>query len=103
VGNAIILPMTGWLTKRIGTVKLLIYSILGFVFFSWLCGASLNFSMLIISRFCQGIVAGPLIPLSQTILITTNPASKKNSVIAIWSMIIIVGPILGPVLGMDHV
>jgi len=99
VGNAIILPMTGWLTKRLGTVKLLIYSILGFVFFSWMCGASLNFSMLIISRFCQGIVAGPLIPLSQTILITTNPPNKKNSVIAIWSMIIIIGPILGPVLG----
>ena len=99
VGNAIILPMTGWLTKRIGTVRLLLLSILGFVFFSWLCGASLNFNMLIFSRFFQGVVAGPLIPLSQTILITTNPPEKKNSVIAIWSMIIIVGPILGPVLG----
>ena len=99
VGNAIILPMTGWLTKQIGAVKLLILSILLFVLFSWLCGAAANFPMLVTCRFLQGMVAGPLIPLSQSLIVTTNPPEKKNKVIAIWSMIIITAPVLGPILG----
>jgi len=99
VGNAIILPMTGWLTKRIGAVKLLMLSILGFVLFSWLCGGALNFPMLIVSRFFQGMVAGPLIPLSQSLIVATNPPEKKNEVMAIWSVIIITAPVVGPILG----
>src|SRR5277367_2535431 len=43
VGNAIALPMTGWLTKRIGAVKLIMIALLLFVIFSWLCGASTSF------------------------------------------------------------
>lgn len=99
VGNAIILPMTGWLTKQIGAVKLLILSLLGFVFFSWMCGAALSFSMLIVCRFFQGMVAGPLIPLSQSLIVATNPPEKKNAVMAIWSVIVITAPVIGPILG----
>src|SRR5690348_18407285 len=59
VGNAICLPMTGWLTKRIGAVKLMLASLLLFVIFSWLCGASYSFGMLITCRFLQGFCSGP--------------------------------------------
>lgn len=99
VGNAIVLPMTGWLTKRMGAVKLLIYSVLGFVFFSWLCGAAVSFPMLVVCRFFQGMVAGPLIPLSQSLIVATNPPHKKNTVMAIWSVIVITAPVIGPILG----
>jgi MFS transporter, DHA2 family, multidrug resistance protein len=99
VGNAIALPITGWLTKRVGAVKLICISLLLFTFFSWTCGAALNFEMLIISRFLQGLSAGPLIPLSQTLLIMSTPPEKKNSALAIWSTIVITAPILGPILG----
>ena len=99
VGNAISLPVTGWLTKRVGAVRLIILSLLGFVFFSWLCGVAWNFQVLVSSRFLQGLVSGPLIPLSQTLIITSNPPEKKNAVLAFWSTVVIAAPILGPILG----
>ena len=99
VGNAIALPITGWLTKRIGAVKLICISLLLFTFFSWTCGASRNLETLVISRFLQGLCSGPLIPLSQTLLVMINPPEKKNTAIAFWSTIVITAPILGPILG----
>jgi len=99
VGNAIVLPITGWLTKRIGSIRLLIASILLFIFFSWMCGSSPNFVTLLFARFMQGFVSGPLIPLSQSLIVSTNPPEKKNTVVAFWSMVLIVAPVIGPVLG----
>ena len=99
VGNAIGLPITGWLTKRVGAVKLITISLLLFVLFSWLCGFASDFYLLVNSRFLQGLVSGPLIPLSQTLIITTNPPERKNAVLAFWSAVVVAAPILGPVLG----
>ncbi len=99
VGNAIGLPITGWLTKRVGGVKLITLSLLLFVLFSWFCGSAWNFQALVVSRFLQGLVSGPLIPLSQTLIITSNPPEKKTAVIALWSAVVVAAPILGPILG----
>ncbi len=99
VGNAIILPMSGWLTRRIGAVKLLCISLLLFTFFSWICGASLSFPMLVVCRFLQGLVSGPLIPLSQTLTISCNPPERRTMALAFWGMVVITAPILGPILG----
>ena len=99
VGNAIALPITGWLTKRFGAVKLICLSLLFFTFFSWTCGYSPNFETLIVSRFLQGLSSGPMIPLSQTLLIMSTPPEKKNTALAFWSTIVITAPIVGPILG----
>lgn len=99
IGNAIVLPISGWLTKRIGSVRLLITSILLFVLFSWVCGATSNFKLLILARFIQGFVSGPLVPLSQSLIVSTNPPEKKNSVLAFWSVVVIAAPVIGPLLG----
>jgi len=99
VGNSIGLPITGWLTKRVGAVRLITISILLFVVFSWACGSAPNFQFLVVSRFLQGLVSGPLIPLSQTLIITTNPPEKKNRVLALWSAVVVAAPIVGPILG----
>jgi MFS transporter, DHA2 family, multidrug resistance protein len=99
VGNSIALPITGWLTKRIGAVKLICISLLLFTLFSWTCGAATNLEMLVVSRFLQGFSSGPLIPLSQTLLVMISPPEKKNSALAFWSTIVITAPILGPILG----
>jgi len=99
VGNAIVLPISGWLTKRIGAVRLLLSSVLLFVLFSWLCGSAPSFTLLLVCRFLQGFVSGPLIPVSQSLLISTNPPEKKNGVLAFWSAVIIAAPVIGPVLG----
>src|SRR5271155_306603 len=53
VGNSIALPITGWLTKRVGAIKLICISLLLFTFFSWTCGSAIDFQMLIVSRFLQ--------------------------------------------------
>ena len=99
VGNAIALPITGWLTARIGSVKLVVLSMVLFAFFSWLCGAAINYPMLVTARFLQGFVGGPLIPLSQSLLLISYPHEKRNFANAIFLIVIVVAPIAGPILG----
>ncbi|MCI0382717.1 MAG: DHA2 family efflux MFS transporter permease subunit [Chlamydiae bacterium] len=99
VGNSIVLPITGWLTKRLGIVKLMILSLLLFILFSWICGIAWNLPILVISRFIQGAVAGPMIPLSQSLIMMIYPSEKKNFATAIWSTVVMVAPIVGPILG----
>jgi DHA2 family multidrug resistance protein len=99
VGNSIALPITGWLTKRIGAVKLICVALLLFTFFSWTCGAATSIEFLVFSRFLQGLSSGPMIPLSQTLLIMSYPPEKKNTAMAFWSTIVVAAPIAGPVLG----
>jgi len=99
VGNAIALPLTGWLTRRFGSYRVMVLSVLFFTVASWLCGLSVSINMLVVMRFIQGFVAGPLIPLSQSLMITSFPKEKRNLALAIWNMVAIVGPIAGPILG----
>nr|MBP8839638.1 MFS transporter [Giesbergeria sp.] len=65
VANAISVPLTGWLTQRFGAVRLFTMSVLLFVITSWLCGFATSLEMLVFFRVLQGLVAGPMIPLSQ--------------------------------------
>lgn len=99
VANAISVPLTGWLTQRIGQVRLFIGSVLMFVLASWLCGLAPNMTMLIAFRALQGFVAGPMIPLSQTLLLSSYPPSKAGLAMAMWSITTLVAPIMGPLLG----
>lgn len=97
--NAIILPLTGWLSDYFGRVRLFVWSVLLFALTSFFCGFSTSLSMLVICRVFQGAVAGSLIPLSQSLLLTHNPPEKQGSALGFWGMIVIVAPILGPILG----
>jgi MFS transporter, DHA2 family, multidrug resistance protein len=99
VGNAIALPLTGWLTQRLGSVRLMVATMVLFAVFSWLCGAAFNYPMLVGSRFLQGFVGGPLIPLGQSLLLTIYPTEKRNFANAIFVIVIVVAPIVGPILG----
>jgi MFS transporter, DHA2 family, multidrug resistance protein len=97
--NAIILPLTGWLSNYFGRVRLFVWSVLLFSLTSFFCGFSHSLSMLVFFRIMQGAVAGSLIPLSQSILIASNPPDKQGSALGFWSMIVIVAPVLGPIIG----
>ncbi len=97
--NAVSIPLTGWLTQRFGTVKLFVSSILLFVLASWLCGIAPNLPTLLAARILQGVVAGPLAPLSQALLLGSWPKQKSSTALALWSMTALVGPIAGPSLG----
>ena len=99
VANAISIPITGWLAKRFGEVRLFLVSTLLFVLASWLCGISHSLEMLIVFRVLQGAVAGPIIPLSQSLLLNNYPPEKRGMALAFWSMTIVVAPICGPILG----
>ena len=97
--NAISIPLTGWLTQRIGQIRLFVIAILLFTFSSWLCGVAPTLPILLAARILQGAVAGPLIPLSQAILLSSYPKAKSSLALSLWAMTATVGPIAGPALG----
>ena len=99
VANAISVPLTGWLTQRFGPVRLFVGSILLFVLASWLCGLAPNIESLILFRVLQGLVAGPMIPLSQTLLLSSYPRAKAGTAMAMWAITVLVAPVAGPLLG----
>lgn len=99
VANAISVPLTGWLAQRFGAVRLFTMSVLLFVLASWLCGLAGSLEMLIAFRVLQGLVAGPMIPLSQTLLLSSYPPSKSGMALAMWAMTTLVAPVTGPLLG----
>ncbi len=99
VANAIAVPLTGFLTQRFGAVRVFVSSILLFVIASFLCGMSTSLGMLVFFRVIQGAVAGPMIPLSQSLLLSSYPKAKAGLALTIWSMTTLVAPVAGPLLG----
>ncbi|MDR2032181.1 MAG: DHA2 family efflux MFS transporter permease subunit [Azoarcus sp.] len=99
VANAISMPLSGWLATRFGQVRIFVGATLLFVLASWLCGLSRSLDMLIVCRILQGLVAGPMIPLSQALLLQCYPTDKRGTALAIWGMTTTVAPVIGPILG----
>lgn len=99
VSMAISLPLTGFLTRRFGEVKLFVWSTLLFALTSFLCGVSQSMGMLILFRAIQGAVAGPMYPITQSLLISIYPPAKRGMALALLAMVTVVAPIAGPILG----
>ncbi|HMM53164.1 MAG TPA: DHA2 family efflux MFS transporter permease subunit [Burkholderiaceae bacterium] len=99
VANAISVPLSGWLTQRVGTVHLFVASVLLFVLASWLCGLAPSIEWLVAFRVFQGAVAGPMVPLSQTLLLASYPRHRSGTALAMWSMTTLIAPVAGPLLG----
>ncbi|WP_263770294.1 DHA2 family efflux MFS transporter permease subunit [Propionivibrio soli] len=99
VAEAITVPLTGWLAARFGAVRVFVTAMAAFGAFSALCGVSNSLGMLVFARVCQGLAGGPLMPLSQTLLLRIFPAEKAAAAIGLWSMTTLVAPVLGPILG----
>jgi len=97
--NAIILPMTAWLARLVGRKRLLILAVAGFTTASALCGMAPNLMMLIAFRIIQGTTGGVMQPLSQSVMLEAFPPRDRGKAMGLWSIGIIVAPILGPVLG----
>jgi DHA2 family multidrug resistance protein len=99
VANAIAVPLTGWLSQRFGQVRLFVTSVVLFVIASWLCGLAPNMATLIAFRALQGFVAGPMIPLSQSLLLASYPRALAGLAMSMWAMTTLVAPVMGPLLG----
>ena len=99
VANAVILPISGWLSSYFGRKRLLITCIIIFTLSSALCGAATSMTMLIVARVLQGIGGGVLQPTAQAVLMESFPFEKRGQAMAVYAMGIIVAPIIGPTLG----
>ncbi|KHL24755.1 multidrug resistance protein B [Croceibacterium mercuriale] len=99
VAEAICVPLTGWLAGRFGTVRTFIVGMIGFGIFSVLCGLSTSLTMIVAARIGQGLCGGPLMPLTQTMLLRIFPREKHGAAMGLWAMTTVTAPILGPILG----
>ena len=99
VSMAIALPLTGFLSRRFGEVKLFVWCTLLFSAASFMCGISESFGMLLLFRALQGAVAGPMYPITQSLLISIYPTEKRGMALALLAMVTVVAPIAGPILG----
>jgi DHA2 family multidrug resistance protein len=99
VASAIAIPITGWLSDRIGSRNLFLLATLGFIVASAMCGMAQNLTEMVLFRLLQGISAAFMNPLSQTVMLDINPPERQAKAMSIWGMGIMVGPIMGPVIG----
>jgi MFS transporter, DHA2 family, multidrug resistance protein len=99
VANAIILPMTGWLSARFGRRRLFISCLIFFTFSSILCGMAGTLGFLVLARVLQGAGGGAMVPISQAILLESFPPHRRGAAMSVFAMGVVVAPILGPTLG----
>jgi DHA2 family multidrug resistance protein len=99
VAEAICVPLTGWLARRFGEVRVFVAGMIGFGLFSFLCGIAPSLGALVLFRIGQGFAGGPIMPISQTLLLRLFPKEKHGMATGIWAMTTIVAPIFGPILG----
>ncbi|MGC2229911.1 MAG: DHA2 family efflux MFS transporter permease subunit [Candidatus Acidiferrum sp.] len=99
VANAIILPLTGWLSNFFGRKRMLMMSVSGFTIASFLCGLAPSLPFLVVCRVIQGACGGGLQPISQAILLESFSPEDRGKAMGFWGLGIVVAPMLGPVLG----
>lgn len=99
VSNAIIIPITGWLSRMFGRKRYLLFSVGLFTFSSFMCGASTTLNGLIFFRILQGMGGGALQPISQAVLLETFPPAQHGMAMAIFGIGVMFGPIVGPIMG----
>ncbi|MBU0744037.1 MAG: DHA2 family efflux MFS transporter permease subunit [Gammaproteobacteria bacterium] len=99
IASAIIMPLAGYFSDRLGRKNYLLWCIAGFTFASALCGMANSFPQIIAFRLLQGLFGAALVPLSQATLIDIYPPKELGKAMAIFGTGVMVGPILGPTLG----
>jgi len=99
VANAIILPLTGWLSNFFGRKRMLMLSVTGFTIASFCCGLAPSLPFLVFFRVIQGACGGGLQPISQAILLESFKPEDRGKAMGFWGLGIVVAPMLGPVLG----
>jgi MFS transporter, DHA2 family, multidrug resistance protein len=99
VANSIMIPMTGWISARVGRKRYFLTSVCAFVAASALCGAARTLSEIVVFRLLQGLSGAAMIPSSQAILMETFPAGEQQMAMATWGVGMLFVPILGPTVG----
>ena len=99
IASAIMTAPVGWIASRFGKRRFIMVAVAGFTITSALCGMAQNLDQIIVFRLLQGAFGAALGPLSQTIMMDLFPPQSRGSVMGIWGMGVMLGPILGPTLG----
>jgi len=99
VAEAITVPLTGWLANKFGAQRVFITCFIAFAAGSLLCGLSNSLGMLLGMRVLLGLVGGPIMPLSQLLLLRIFPKEKATFATVLWAMTTLIGPVAGPILG----
>ncbi len=99
VANAITVLLAGWLAQRFGEVRVFILCALAFGTASFMCGGANSLEVLIAFRVLQGAVAGPMVTMSQALLLRNFAPQRRGLAMAIWGITVVVAPLIGPILG----
>lgn len=99
VAEAVCVPLTGWLAQRFGTVRVFMMAMFGFGAFSLLCGMSVTLGMLVAARIGQGLCGGPIMPMSQALMMRVFPPEQRPAAMGLWAMTVIMAPAFGPIVG----
>ena len=99
IANVIILPLSAWLGERFGKKRFFVFSLVAFVAASMLCGLAHSLPMLVVARVLQGLFGGGLLAKAQSFLWETFPPEERGSAQALFGIVAIAGPALGPTLG----
>src|SRR3984893_14723872 len=98
VANGIMIPLTGWISTRVGRKRYFMSSVVLFVIASGACGAAQSLDQMVIFRVIQGGAGAAMIPSSQAILMETFPPEEQGIAMAVWGMGMLTSPLLGPTL-----
>ncbi len=97
--NAIVLPFSPWLSSLIGRRNLYLTCVILFTVSSFLCGIAPSFGLLVVFRLLQGLAGGGLLPSTQAILVDTFPLRQRGMAMAMYSLVVVSAPAIGPTLG----
>jgi DHA2 family multidrug resistance protein len=99
VASAATMPVAAWLAARVGLKPMMLLTVTGFTGVSLLCGVAATLPQMVVFRILQGVMAAPMMPLCQAVLLNINPPERHARAIAMFTMASVVAPILGPVVG----
>ena len=99
VANAVVLPMSAWLSRVFGRKNYYMACVTLFTITSFFCGIAPSLGVMLMARVLQGIGGGGLAPVEQAILVDTFPPAKRASAFALYTVAIVTAPAIGPVLG----
>lgn len=99
MASGIAIALVGFMTKLLGRKTLLVCAVLMFTISSLFCACSQSMVIMVLSRFLQGVGGGALLPLGQAIILETFPPNERQKAMAVFGLVFIIAPIIGPILG----
>src|ERR1700745_1473031 len=99
VANAVVLPMSAWLSRVFGRKNYYLGCVALFTLTSFFCGVAPSLGIMLSSRVLQGLAGGGMVPVAQAVLVDTFPPAKRASAFAVYPAVIVTAPTIGPVLG----